>query len=356
LTFDPGVDRQPAWSSTGEIAFASDRGGDLDLYVVDERGGGLRRLTQDPGLDLDPSWSPEGSRLAYAHGSGSGDFDVFAIGADGGDRRLLASSLFVDHFPAWSPDGTRIAFASERGFLKRILVMPAEGEQPGQPALAVGFGTDPSWAPLPPPAGGPDIGRTVTVAPGGSRVLVAPSTQEEPSTNTVLQARLRTTSEVPVGSTIDASDGTVVIEAVTTTPDGPGTVGRATVKGGVFTVKQGNAPDSEPAFRLLPGVRPCRRARASRLPGEARMRIHARGRFRSVSHYGRGAGRGTEWVMRDRCDGTIFKVYEGLVLVRDFRRGVTVRLRAGRCYLAARRHRRDALRPRRACPRIRPPR
>ena len=50
------------------------------------------------------------------------------------------------------------------------------------------------------------------------------------------------------------------------------------------------------------------------------MRIRARGRFRTVGGYGRGAGRGTEWAMRERCDGTVFQVFEGTVLVHDYRR------------------------------------
>ena len=86
------------------------------------------------------------------------------------------------------------------------------------------------------------------------------------------------------------------------------------------------------------------------------MRIRARGRFRTVTGYGRGAGRGTEWLMHDRCDGTIFRVFEGIVLVHDYRRKLTFRVRAGQCYLAATQRRKDALRPRRTCPRLRPPR
>jgi hypothetical protein len=128
-------------------------------------------------------------------------------------------------------------------------------------------------------------------------------------------------------------------------------VGRATVTGGVFTVNQ--IGDSEPTLRLLPGVRPCQRARTSAVPPEARMRIRARGRFRSVGGYGRGAARGTDWAMRERCDGTVFRVFEGVVLVHDYRRKLSVAVRAGRCYLAAVKRRRDALRPKRRCPRAR---
>jgi len=71
-----------------------------------------------------------------------------------------------------------------------------------------------------------------------------------------------------------------------------------------------------------------------------------------VGGYGRGAGRGTEWAMRERCDGTVFQVFEGVVQVHDYRRKLSFDVPAGRCYLAAVRRRADALKPGRTCPRV----
>jgi dipeptidyl aminopeptidase/acylaminoacyl peptidase len=343
LTVDPALERQPAWSSRGVIAFASDRTGDFEIYVMDDQGGGVTRLTQDPGADIDPSWAPDGSQIAYTHDNAA----IYAIDATGQNRRLITASGY-EHFPAWSPDGTRIAFAVGSS---SIAVVPAEG---GALAVVVGPGTDPNWGPLPPPVGGPDLGRTFTITPAGARVLVAPATSQPPATAPELQAQLRSAVELPVGTTIDASQGSVAVDAVTTTPEGPGTVGHATVSGGVFTVTQGPEAGAEPTFELQARSHPCGQARISRIPDpEYRIRVRARGRFRSVTGYGRAAGRGTEWLTHNRCDGTTFKVYEGVVLVRDFRRRITVRVGAGRCYLAAARRRRDALKPARTCPRVR---
>ena len=347
LADDPAIDRQPAWSVTGAIAFVSDRtAGDFDIHVVDEQGGGLRRLTQEPGLDADPSWSPDGARLAYTHAPSIFARDVFVVGADGSGRRPLVETPGIEQFPAWSPDGTRIAFAGDGA----VLVMPAT---PGATAFRVGSGTDPNWAPVPPPVGGPDVGQTITMAPLAGQVLFAPATEQPPATQPGLQAQLRTAGEVPVGTNINASQGTVALEAVTTTPDGPGTVGRAEVRGGVFSV--GQVGSGEPTLRML-GRRPCQPARISAVPPEFRMRIRARGRFRTIGGYGRASGRGTEWAMRERCRGTLFKVIEGVVLVHDYRRRGSFQLRAGQCYLAAARPRRDTLRPRRTCPGVRPTR
>ena len=56
--------------------------------------------------------------------------------------------------------------------------------------------------------------------------------------------------------------------------------------------------------------------------------------------------------MRERCDGTVFQVFEGTVRVHDYRRKLSFDVPAGRCYLAAARHRSDALKPGRRCPRV----
>jgi Tol biopolymer transport system component len=348
LTSDPADDRQPAWSTTGTIAFASNRTGEFDVYSMAEDGSGVRRLTQAPGLDADPTWAPLGDRLAYVHGPNMIALDVRVVDADGTDERTLVSTAAMEHYPSWSPDGTRIAYTVESGSGPEISVVAADG--PPAPGTRVASGREPDWAPLPAPAGPPDAGESVNVAPLAGQVLIAPATTEAPSTDPAIQAQLRTSNEVPVGSSINASKGTVAIEAVTTTPDGPRTVGRAEVTGGVFTVTQ--LGDSEPSLRMARGIRPCQRARASAVPPEARMRIRARGRFRTVGGYGRGAGRGTEWAMRERCDGTVFQVFEGIVLVHDYRRKLSFEVQAGQCYLAAVRRRPDALRPSRRCPRV----
>src|SRR5437879_2650833 len=45
LTHNPALDVNPAVARDGRIAFFSDRGGSDDMYVMDSRGGNVRRLT-----------------------------------------------------------------------------------------------------------------------------------------------------------------------------------------------------------------------------------------------------------------------------------------------------------------------
>lgn len=61
-----GAGMTPAWSPDGRrVAFASDRNGSYDLYVMNADGSGLRQLTHHPASDFAPQWSPDGRTLAF---------------------------------------------------------------------------------------------------------------------------------------------------------------------------------------------------------------------------------------------------------------------------------------------------
>ncbi len=64
------------------------------------------------------------------------------------------------------------------------------------------------------------------------------------------------------------------------------------------------------------------------------LRGTAKGRFRTTGRFAAATVRGTAWGVRDRCDGTLTVVREGVVVVRDFRLHKTVVVRAGQTYLA----------------------
>ena len=62
LTDDVFVETDPAWSPDGtQLAFASDRAGDMDIWVRDLRTGRDRRLTSMPNAEMVPAWSPDGT-------------------------------------------------------------------------------------------------------------------------------------------------------------------------------------------------------------------------------------------------------------------------------------------------------
>ncbi|MDP8944282.1 MAG: hypothetical protein M3N16_09220, partial [Actinomycetota bacterium] len=59
-----------------------------------------------------------------------------------------------------------------------------------------------------------------------------------------------------------------------------------------------------------------------------------RGRFRTRGRNGHAVVRGTTWLTEDRCDGTLFAVREGAIVVRPKGSRARVVLRAGGRFLA----------------------
>ena len=139
-----------------QIAFASNRDGNPEIYVMDANGRNQRRLTNHPNNDWSPSWSPDGKRIVFmsnrdghVHFHGWSTYEIYVMDADGGNQQRLTENRKIDWDPVWSPDGKRIAFASDRkGDLQNfeIYVMDADGRN--QQRLTENRGDDgsPSWS------------------------------------------------------------------------------------------------------------------------------------------------------------------------------------------------------------------
>jgi len=88
--------------------------------------------------------------------------------------------------------------------------------------------------------------------------------------------------------------------------------------------------------------RSCRRggklasAAAKKKPVRSLWARDKNGRFRTHGHNSVATARGTSWVTHDRCNGTLTRVFEGAVSVRDRTAKRTVLVRAGHKYLARR--------------------
>ena len=117
LTSGEWDDISPALSPDGKrIAFASNRSGYWDLYLLEIASGETTRLTDTKTYDGAPSWSPDGAWLASeTYLDGSLEILVQPINDSSAKAIRLTDNPAADHSPAWEPGGRRIAFVSTRG-------------------------------------------------------------------------------------------------------------------------------------------------------------------------------------------------------------------------------------------------
>jgi serine/threonine protein kinase len=121
------------------IAFESDRGGNLEIWVCESDGGNCSQLTWiGAAFTGVPSWSPDGRQIAFYSRVGETS-QIFVIAADGGAPQRLTSDRWNNSYPRWSDDGQWIYFASNRTGTDQIWRMPSRGGAPTQVTRNGGF-------------------------------------------------------------------------------------------------------------------------------------------------------------------------------------------------------------------------
>ncbi|MBI1760175.1 MAG: PD40 domain-containing protein [Acidobacteria bacterium] len=120
-----------------------------DIWIADETGQNVRRLTVHQARDIYPRFSPDGNWIAFSSNR-DGNYDVYVMPASGGKPRQLTFHSANDNVVGWSTDGRRIVFESSRGqgvfpSVSTLWEVSAEGgmEQP----LKTDWGSSGSYAP-----------------------------------------------------------------------------------------------------------------------------------------------------------------------------------------------------------------
>jgi Tol biopolymer transport system component len=139
LTFGFDGVYSPTWSPDGSrIAFVAVVHGQSDLFVVDEDGENLERLTKDRYAERDPSWSPDGAKIAFTTDRGPDtDFDKLVFGPmviatyefSSGEIEILPGQEGGNICPQWSPDGAEIAYVSDRTGITNIFLTSLDDGQ-----------------------------------------------------------------------------------------------------------------------------------------------------------------------------------------------------------------------------------
>ena len=129
LTFEPGLESEPAWSPDGRfVAYSSDQNGSFDIWVRSVGEGNSIQVTNSPAHDWQPDWSPDGLSMVFrSEREGGGLFVVPALG--GSERKLCG----FGYRPRWSPDGSQVLFYSSAfpgGVKSKVYVISPSGGSP----------------------------------------------------------------------------------------------------------------------------------------------------------------------------------------------------------------------------------
>jgi TolB protein len=111
-----GSNLSPAWSSDGtKIAFSSSRSGDSEIWVADESGGNLHRVTSLQGPNVAPVWNPRSNaQLAFVGGRTS-EPQIYTMGQDGSNIQRITDSGYAVS-PSWAPNGGLLTFSWNRKY------------------------------------------------------------------------------------------------------------------------------------------------------------------------------------------------------------------------------------------------
>ena len=101
-----------------------------DIWVANETGSGVERLTVHRAREVYPRFSPDGRWIAFSSNR-NGNYDVFVMPARGGTPRQLTFHTGADTVVGWTPDSQRILFTAARGRLfsgvPNLYEIPADG-------------------------------------------------------------------------------------------------------------------------------------------------------------------------------------------------------------------------------------
>jgi eukaryotic-like serine/threonine-protein kinase len=127
FTFDSATDMYPIWSpNSSRIAFASYRGGPIDLYQkASNLAGADELLFKSVELKFPTSWSPDGLFLLFYTAGPPSQIGLLPL-SSGPDRKPipLEQSKFNQLFGRFSPDERWVAYTSDESGRAEIYVRP----------------------------------------------------------------------------------------------------------------------------------------------------------------------------------------------------------------------------------------
>lgn len=147
MTNTDGFEGHPTWSPDGMwIAYEAYYESNFDIWIMPADGSQPPiQLTSDPADDMSPSWDPVNRRIAFASNR-DGEMDVYVARLDRADDRfvnLTSESSQPDLDPVFSPDGLTLAYVTRRDNMDFIVAKNADDVT--LPGRLLGQGREPAW-------------------------------------------------------------------------------------------------------------------------------------------------------------------------------------------------------------------
>jgi hypothetical protein len=294
-----------------------------------------------------PSVPQSGKRVTFTvTGANAGGFSSTSDGAGRASFTYIGKNIGTDHIVAsflnkagetvTSNEVTEIWVAASGVLGSKQAVAPSPPSNPGKRLAA------------------PVLGKTVNVEvvsgvvfvkpPAGVQLALAARSRAgfESRAKGIGFVPLREARQIPVGSTLDTTEGVAKLTTATATA---GKTQFGDFGAGIFSILQSRTQRGLTNLKIvnvLSSRQVCARlgkkaqAATRRLSKKALglLKATASGKFTTSGQYSAATVRGTIWSVTNRCDGTLTQVTRGVVSVRDFARRKMVTLRAGQRYLA----------------------
>jgi Tol biopolymer transport system component len=103
----------PLPAAFAQVAFISDRGGEMDIYVFDTDTSSLRRVTAPGEVEYGVTWSRDGAHLYFVTYK-VGDQNIWRIRPDGSGLEQVTAGTHARNLNDISPDGKRMLINSKR--------------------------------------------------------------------------------------------------------------------------------------------------------------------------------------------------------------------------------------------------
>ena len=149
LTFDRKLADDPRYTPTGHIVYGSNRGGNVNLWMIPSSGGESVQLTRGSGPDYPTAFTADAKKLLYGERQDVGHIKIANVN-NGAVRQLTVDDRMRGD-PSISPSGKFIAFASQDldavSDVREIYVMDSDGGNVHKFTDDPNFKTSPAWSP-----------------------------------------------------------------------------------------------------------------------------------------------------------------------------------------------------------------